>query len=306
MPARSHPPMSRIQHTATSEPRLLHRIWTPEEAFDYCARVTYDHYENFPVASLFLPKHLRKHVTAIYAFARTADDFADEPGYTPAERLDELEKWERQLNECYRGNATHPVFVALRETIQRFDLPAELFQSLLFAFRSDVTVRRYETFGDLLSYCSHSANPVGRLILLLFNYRNESLMSLSDTICTALQLTNFWQDVSVDLQKDRIYIPLEDFSNYGYTEEELRARQFTKEFADLMAFEVERTENLFLHGEPLLSEVGRDLSFELRLTVNGGRRILNKIRKAEYDVLRNRPMLSLIDKSSLLIRSYFS
>lgn len=298
--------MSRIQHTVTSKPHLLQRTWSSAEAFDYCGRITSAHYENFPVASLLLPKHLRKHVTAIYAFARTADDLADEPGYTPAERLDELEKWEGHLDECFRGNASHPIFVALHETVSRFDLPQELFQRLLVAFRSDVTVHRYETFDDLLGYCSHSANPVGRLVLLLFNYRNDSLMSLSDNICTALQLTNFWQDVSVDSVKNRIYIPFEDFVKYGYTERELRSQLFTKEFADLLAFEVERTEDLFLRSEPLLSEVGSDLSSELRRTVNGGRRILDKIRKLNYDVLRNRPTLSIIDKGLLLTRSYLS
>ena len=295
--------MSRFQHIHAPELQLSSGQLSPQEAFRYCERITYNHYENFPVASRFIPKDLRPHMCSIYAFARAADDYADKPGMTPAERVEALNDWELQLHECYRGNASQPVFVALRETIQRFDLPPELFHGLLQAFRMDVVKHRYETFEELLGYCRFSANPVGRLVLLLFNYRNESFMTLSDHICTALQLTNFWQDVSVDLDKDRVYLPLDDLGQFGVSEEDLFARCYSKEFANLLEMEVRRTEDLFIQGEPLLTEVGRDLSFELRLTVSGGRRILEKIRRNNYNVLSQRPALAFFDKVSIVTQS---
>jgi len=283
--------------------RASRRSWTVPQAFQFCEKLTRDHYENFPVASLLVPGDRRRYIYSIYSFARIADDYADEPGLTTAERMDSLTEWEEQLIDAYRGHAHHPVFIALRETVDRFEIPIELFQSLLRAFRSDVTTHRYESFEEVLAYCENSANPVGRLILLLFNYRSDSTLELSDSICTALQLTNFWQDVSVDLQKDRVYIPLDDIREFGYSEEELFQRTFTGAFKDLMCYEVDRTRQLFVEGRPLLAEVGRDLRTELRLTWNGGTRILRKIEEAEYDVLSQRPKLSFTDKASLLISS---
>ena len=249
------------------------------------------------------PREKRPYVYAIYSFARIADDYADEPGLSTAERIDSLVEWEEQLLEAYRGQANHPVFIALREAVERFGIPAELFQALLKAFRSDVTTNRYETFEDVLGYCANSANPVGRLVLLLYNYRSETMMELSDSICTALQLTNFWQDVSVDLKKDRVYIPLEDIREFGYSEEELFQHQHTQAFKDLLCYEVDRTRDMFREGKPLLHEVGKDLGLELRLTWNGGMRILKKIERSDYHVLVNRPTLSLFDKASLLLTS---
>ncbi|HWP83484.1 MAG TPA: squalene synthase HpnC [Bacteroidota bacterium] len=298
--------MTRSHHTAHVESAPTQRVWSPPDAFRYCKRLASSHYENFPVASLLVPKDRRKYVNAIYAFARTADDFADEPGYTPAERIEELNHWEMQLQECYRGEASHPVFVALRETVQRFDIPIELFQGLLHAFRSDVINHRYETFDDVLEYCRFSANPIGRLVLLLFNYRNESLMRLSDHICTGLQLANFWQDVSVDVLKDRLYIPIEDMRRYGVAEEEILAGKASIAFRDMMEMEVERTEEFFVRGEPLLNEVGRDLMMELKLTLAGGRAILKKIGDLDYDVLTKRPTLTLWNKVGLLVRSFLT
>jgi hydroxysqualene synthase len=279
------------------------RSWTVPQAFQYCERLTHDHYENFPVASLLVPKDKRAHIYSIYSFARIADDFADEPGLTTAERMDSLGEWEEHLIDAYRGHAHHPVFIALRETVDRFDMPIELFQNLLRAFRSDVSTHRYEDFEELLAYCENSANPVGRLILLLFNYRSESTLELSDSVCTALQLTNFWQDVSVDLQTDRVYIPQDDIREFGYSEEELFQHALTPAFKDLMCFQIDRTRQIFGDGRQLLTEVGRDLRMELRLTWKGGSRILQKIEEAEYDVLSHRPTLSLFDKASLLISS---
>ena len=283
--------------------RLSRRSWTVPQALQFCEKLARDHYENFPVASILTPREKRPYVYAIYSFARIADDYADEPGLSTAERIDSLVEWEEQLVEAYRGQAHHPVFIALREAVQRFEIPVELFRSLLKAFRSDVTTGRYETFDDVLDYCANSANPVGRLVLLLYNYRSETMMELSDSICTALQLTNFWQDVSVDLKKDRVYIPLEDLREFGYSEEELCQLQHTRAFKDLMCYQVDRTRDLFREGKPLLQEVGKDLRLELRLTWNGGMRILKHIERSDYNVLANRPTLSLFDKASLLISS---
>lgn len=287
----------------TREIEIPQRPWTSAEAFRHCERITREHYENFPVASLLLPKERRKYVCAIYAFARTADDFADEPGLTTAERIESLNSWELQLNECLSGNARHRVFAALAETIDRFQIPPELFRNLLQAFRQDVTTHRYKTFAGVLDYCLNSANPVGRLVLLLFNYRSESLAELSDSICTALQLTNFWQDIRVDAGRDRIYVPAEDMKEFSYTEEELTNMTFNPEFKRLLSFEIERTRDLFLRGKPLLSEVGKDLVFELKLTWNGGMKILEKIERNHYDVFRNRPILTLSNKVGIFFSS---
>jgi squalene synthase HpnC len=250
-----------------------------------------------------VPKEKRPHVYAIYSFARIADDYADEPGLTPAERIDSIAVWEEQLIDAYRGHAHHPVFVALQETVDHFEIPIELFQSLLKAFRSDVTTHRYETFEDVLEYCESSANPIGRLMLLLFNYRSETTMELSDSICTALQLTNFWQDVTVDLKKDRVYIPLDDIREFGYSEEELLGLRCSQAFKDLMCYQVERTEQMFQEGKPLLADVGRDLRMELKMTWKGGMRILRKIEQQDYDVLALRPSLSMLDKTAILFSS---
>jgi squalene synthase HpnC len=285
---------------------IKRKYWSPEDGFRFCETIARSHYENFPVASRFVPKEIRKYVWTIYAFARIADDFADEPGFTLAERMDNLNQWEQYLDECYTGNPTHRVFAALAETVDRFQIPFELFQNLLTAFRADVTVKRYDTFEDLLAYCRNSANPIGRIILLLLNYRGEVMMRLSDSICTALQLTNFWQDVSVDLQKDRIYLPLEELEEFDYSEQDLLNRKVNDHFYSLMAFQVQRTAELFVEGKPLLSMVGKDLSRELKLTWSGGTRILQKIHDQNYDVLTKRPTLTRLEKLELLFRSFLS
>jgi squalene synthase HpnC len=280
------------------------KYWSAEDGFRYCETIARNHYENFPVASSFLPKEIRKYVWTIYAFARIADDYADEPGFTLAERMDNLNQWEQCLDECYNGNPTHRVFAALAETVERFQIPIELFQNLLAAFRADITVKRYETYEDVLAYCRNSANPIGRLVLLLLNYRSETMIQFSDSICTALQLTNFWQDVSVDLQKDRVYLPLEELEEFGYSEQDLVNQKVNNCFCNLMAFQVRRTAELFAQGRPLLNMVGKDLSMELKLTWNGGTRILQKIHEQNYDVLTKRPTLSKLDKLGLLFRSF--
>jgi len=277
-----------------------------KDAFAFCEQMARTHYENFPVGSLLVPKEKRKHVYSIYAFARTADDFADE-GYgtatTPSERLRLLEEWEFQLERCYRGIASHPIFIALAETVRELRLPIQLFRDLLSAFKQDVVKTRYADFDEVLDYCRRSANPVGRLVLLLFGYRDESLHALSDSICTALQLANFWQDVAVDLEKNRVYLPQEDLWQFEYNEDELFAREFNQRYADLLKFQVDRTWQLFAAGKPLPKLVQGRLSFELSLTWHGGTRILELIERNGYDTLSQRPKITKWDKIVLLTRT---
>ncbi|MBI5472377.1 MAG: squalene synthase HpnC [Ignavibacteriae bacterium] len=260
------------------------------------------HYENFPVASFFLPARLRPYVAAIYAYARTADDFADEGRRTQSERLAALDDWHKQLIACNEGEAKNPIFVALAEVIRRKKIPVQLLSDLLSAFKMDVTNTRFATYQDALHYCKHSANPIGRLMLYLFDDVNEGKFELSDNICTALQLANFWQDVAVDTRKGRIYIPLEDMSRFAYTEHELEAGRFDKRFESLMRFETGRTRELFISGKPLLSSAAPELRFELRLTWNGGMRILKEV-ESNPNVFRRRPTLGVLDKFSLIVAS---
>jgi len=282
--------------------QLDERSWTLEEAFDYCDRLASSHYENFPVGSRFIPKKLRPYVHSVYAFARIADDFADEPDYLDNLRLAFLENWENQLLQCVWRKPQHPVFIALKETIERFDLPVALFQDLLMAFKMDVTTKRRERFEDLLTYCRYSANPIGRLILLLFGYPDPELHVLSDAICTGLQLANFWQDVAID-ERDRLYLPLEDMAKFGYREEDLKAHRCNETFRNLMRHEIARTREFFYQGRPLCDRVGRDLRFELHLVWNGGMTILDRIEGADYDVFNRRPTIGLKDKIAVVAKA---
>lgn len=287
-----------------------------EEAFAYCEQMARAHYENFPVGSVLVPKRLRKHVYSIYAFARTADDFADE-GYqtddaptsasatslSTADRLVALDDWQNKLEAACAGKADHPVFIALSATIKELNLPVTLLTDLLSAFKQDVVKTRYANFDEVLDYCTRSANPVGRLILLLFDYRDERLHQLSGHICTALQLANFWQDVSVDIRKDRIYLPQDDMEKFGVSVEDLRESRFNDNYAALLKFQVERTWQLFKRGRPLPEEVSGRLRYELRLTWFGGTRILERIEELGYDTLNRRPTISTSDKLRLLART---
>lgn len=274
----------------------LSRSWSEAEAFDYCSRLTQSHYENFPVGSILIPGPIQPAIHSLYAFMRTADDFADEDRSSgdEAERLTYLKTWEQMLTECARGEARHPVFVALRRTLQQYELPVQWLQDLLHAFTMDVTVRRYETYPDVLTYCRYSANPVGRLILTLFGYRDEELYRLSDSICTALQLANHWQDVAVDLKKDRIYLPQEDMKRFGVNWLS-SSPEGNDEFKRLMAFEVGRTRELFDEGRPLPGRVRGRLRLELRMTWLGGVCVLDKIERVRYDVFNHRPTVTRTD-----------
>ncbi|MGB2957273.1 MAG: squalene synthase HpnC [Bacteroidota bacterium] len=269
------------------------------KAFRHCLEVARRHYENFPVASIFIPWDLRPHVAAIYAFARAADDMADEGTDPPAARLERLDAWERRLDACYRGEPDHPVFVALADTVRRYDISRKPLADLLQAFRMDVTRTRYDRFEDLMEYCRHSANPIGHLVLSLFDKAGERNGELSDLICTALQLTNFWQDVSLDWEKGRLYVPLEDLARFGYTEDDLRHAVADDRFRRLMEFEVSRTREMFRTGKELLSHVGGALRFELLLTYRGGMAVLDAIENQGYAVLSDRPVLSAWDKISI-------
>ncbi|HJQ67962.1 MAG TPA: squalene synthase HpnC [Blastocatellia bacterium] len=294
---------------ALSEPMgaddIVARRWSVEESFEYCEQLARAHYENFPVGSALVPKRLRKHFYSIYAFARTADDFADEgAGLTAEQRLAQLSAWREQLHLAFDGAATHPVFVALRQTRSSFDLPVSLFDDLLSAFSQDVRVRRYESFEQLLDYCRRSANPVGRLILLLFGYTETALHERSDDICTALQLANHWQDVAVDLQKDRVYLPAEDLEKFGVTVDELKAGSIGENFSNLMRFEVERAREFFVRGKPLCGAVGGRLGLELRAVWLGGRRILDRIEANGYDVFTRRPTITFYDKVRILLGAF--
>ena len=280
---------------------------TEAEAYAYCTRLMRAHYENFPVGSFLIPGELRPAVHSLYAFMRTADDFSDEnrkSGDEP-ERMDRLNQWEAMLCDCEAGKADHPIFIALRATLRRYDLPAQWLHDLLHAFKMDVTVRRYATQADLQTYCRNSANPVGRLILTLFGYRDEELYQLSDAVCTGLQLANHWQDLSVDLDKNRIYLPEESSRRFGVTEEDLFRRTATPAFKELLAFEVARARGLFKIGRTLPEKVQGRLRWELRFTWQGGVRILDKIEKADFDVFTQRPVVTKTDWLGIAFRSFF-
>ena len=289
------------------EYRMPPQTPTLVEAQAYCKRLTESHYENFHVASWFLPKRLRPHFESIYAYCRISDDLGDEVE-TPQQALALLDFWEEQLDDCYAGQGDagavrHPVFVALAETIRCCDIPQEPFADLLVAFRQDQTVFRYETRDDLLRYCRYSANPVGRLVLYACGYRDAERFRLSDATCTALQLANFWQDVSVDWKKGRMYLPLEDVRRAGVHTEDIAGGNATPEFRSLMRQEVSWARDLFRDGMPLLALVDKELALDLDLFSRGGLEICSAIEKQDYDVLRARPSISKSRKAALLLRA---
>ncbi|MFO0880826.1 MAG: squalene synthase HpnC [Gemmataceae bacterium] len=269
------------------------------EAWQYCKWLATTHYENFTVASLLLPGRLLRHFHAVYAYCRWADDLGDETG--GGERaLRLLAWWREQLETCYAGKATHPVFVALRDTIRQFGIPRQPFLDLITAFEQDQRVGVYRTYDELVNYCRYSANPVGRLVLYLFESHDEQRGQLADHICTALQLANFWQDVARDVDIQRIYLPAEDRERFGYAEQDLRMKRFTPTFARLMQFEVNRTRDLFFQGYRLVDEVPREVSADVELFIEGGLGILRKIEEAGFNVLDRRPVLSKWEKGRLL------
>jgi len=276
--------------------------WSVEKSYGYCEAYARSHGETFPVASRFVPSELRPHLMALYAFARSADDFADEPEYE-GRRQEALDRWEDHLRSAAHGEATHPVFVALSDTIERRDLPVPALEDLLDAYRMDLEVKRYGSFGALRGYTSKSAEPVGRLILALFGYRQMELVRYADDISTALQLTNFWQDLSADIARDRFYVPAEDLHYFRVSEAELRALRPTDGTRALLRYEVARTRALFEKGRPLLSELDNDLKLELALIWLIGMAILDKIEDADHDVFTRRLTIGKRDKALVLARA---
>jgi squalene synthase HpnC len=276
---------------------------TLEEAQAWCRQLAQTHYENFHVASWFLPKALRPHFQSIYAYCRVSDDLGDEVG-SPEAALALLNLWGQELDACYEGRARHPVFVALAETIKECSIPKEPFADLLKAFRQDQVVSRYETMDEVLGYCRYSANPVGRLVLYASGEANEENFLLSDATCTALQLANFWQDVRSDYsERGRIYIPKKDMDFFHVSEEEIAASNATQAFCDLMRSEVAEARVLFEEGLPLIGKVNRDLAIDLDLFSRGGLEILRAIERRGYDVLSARPAISKSGKLKLLLRA---
>jgi squalene synthase HpnC len=273
-----------------------------EEAQAYCRRLARSHYENFSVATWFLPAKLRQHFYNVYAYCRISDDLGDEVG-NARQSLELLDQWETELNACYEGSPRHPVFVALRETVCRFNIPKHEFSDLLIAFRQDQTVTRFATFNDVLGYCHYSANPVGHLVLYLCGYSDSERQKLSDATCTALQLANFWQDVAVDYGKGRIYLPLEDLRGFGVSEDDIAERRATAQFIELMKFEVERAREWFERGLPLVKKVDHELAVDLELFSRGGQEILNAVERQGFDVLSRRPVISKPRKLWLVARA---
>jgi squalene synthase HpnC len=271
-------------------------------ARSYCTRVARSHYENFTVASVLLPRKLLPHFHAVYAYCRWADDLADETA-GGAESLALLDWWRGELNAAYDGEPRHPVLVALRETARRFGIPRRLFLDLLVAFEQDQRKKSYATFDELLDYCKNSANPVGRLVLHLFECFDEERGRLSDEVCTGLQLANFWQDVARDHSIGRVYLPEEDRRRFGYGEEDLAARRFTPAFRNLMRHEVERTRGYFDRGRALLPRLPRRARIDVTLFVRGGEATLNAIEAVDYDVWVARPTVSKRRKARLLLQS---
>ncbi len=307
--AASHPPTAPLASGWSALPpeyAIPDHAPSEAEAREYCRRLARSHYENFSVASWFLPGQLRQHFFNVYAYCRISDDLGDEVG-DGAASLQLLDQWEAELNACYDGQLTrgprHPVFVALAETVRRFEIPKHEFADLLTAFRQDQSVSRYETFNDLLGYCRYSANPVGHLVLYLCGYRDSERQQLSDCTCTALQLANFWQDVSADFAKGRIYLPLEDLRRFGVSEAVIRDGENTSAFCEMMKFEVERAREWFAQGLPLVARVNRALAIDIELFSRGGQEILNAIERQHYAVLGRRPAISKTRKLALVARA---
>ncbi len=327
----------------TTQPEPPRRDWTGEEARQYCRRLARSRQENFTVGSWLLPGRLLDHIYAIYAYCRTVDDLGDEatrPGvqaatHIPAQtaagddavallatgmamppdapagdeaawRLALLDRWQAELEACYGGRPTHPVMVALAETIAACDLPIQPFLKLIEANRTDQRIHRYPTYPDLLHYCDHSANPVGRLVLHLFGYRDEERGRLADATCTALQLTNFWQDLARDYAKGRIYLPLEDMERFGYKEEELAWGSVTPNFRRLMEFETGRAMALFREGAPLVDTLDGMARLDAALFTRGGMAALEAIRNRGYDVFNRRPRLSRAGKARLFLATWLA
>jgi len=271
----------------------------------YCRRLARRHYENFAVVSYLMPRPLRQHLYNLYAYCRWADDLADEAASPGQNSLRLLGWWEHQLRECYSGRAVHPVFVALTDTVRQFSIPIEPLVDLLVAFRQDQRQNRYETFDQLLVYCRYSANPVGRMVLCLARCHDPERAVRADAVCTGLQLANFLQDVALDWDRGRIYLPRTQLQQFGYDEAMFARREYNEAFRRLMEAAVAEAEGFLRRGLPLVEMMPEELRLDVALFVHGGLAILDKIRQVEYDVWPRRPVLSKIEKLRLMLRCWW-
>jgi squalene synthase HpnC len=287
-----------IDFLASSD--AMTRVWALDESLAYTRWLATHRYENFQVVSFLLPKRLHQDFYNVYAFCRWADDLGDEVGDTQ-ESLRLLAWWRGELNRMYAGEASHPVYVALRATVLRHELPVETFDDLIKAFEQDQTVTRYRTFHDVFEYCRYSANPVGRLVLGLCGYHDAARYALSDATCTALQLANFWQDVTVDWLKDRVYLPTDLLEKHGTSVNAIAQRKFDDRFRAAMKEAVDVARGLFLNGLPLIDQVDRRLAIDLELFSRGGLKVLEKIERQDYNVLAGRPAISKIERVGILL-----
>lgn len=279
----------------------VHRDWAREESLAYTRWLATHHYENFPLVSFLLPKDLHQDFFNVYAFCRWADDLGDEIG-DPQESLRLLGWWRGELQAMYRGEVRHPVFVALEETVERRELPEKPFDDLIRAFEQDQVKARYRNWEEVLAYCECSANPVGRLVLMLAGYRDAQRFRMSDATCTGLQLANFWQDVTVDWAKGRVYLPQDLLARHGASDAQIAARRFTPGFREAMREAVAYARDCFAEGLPLARTLDRRLSLDIELFSRGGMLVLDKIERQDYNVLRERPKITKVEKVWLLLR----
>ncbi len=270
-----------------------------DDCYRYCEQLTRAHHENFPVASRFLPSRLHKHVLAVYAFVRAADDFADEPEYE-GRRQEELDAWDVLLQRSFHGDAQHPIFVALADTAQKFELPITPLADLVAAFHMDLSVRRYATWNDLQHYLRLTAAPIGQLLLYIFGVRSLEQHKYAEELSYALALTNFWQDIAADLERDRVYVPQEDLRHFGVHEDELRAHRESDRLAALVRFQCQRTRAVFQRARPLVDLVDDQLGVEVAMMWHGGHRALAKVEARASRVFGGRARLSTLDKAFVL------
>jgi squalene synthase HpnC len=273
-----------------------------EACYRYCEALCRAKHHNYPIGSMFARSQLRKHIFAVFAFARVADDFADEPAYE-GRRARELDRWEEQLHQAYRGNCEHPVFVALADTVDKFALPITEFTELLSGIRTDLERRRYATFDELLSYTRQAAEPLGRLLLYIGGYRAPELHAYAENLATAIALARLVQDVPSDWERGRVYLPAEDLRHFGVSETDIASRRVSPAVGNLVRFEVARIRALFERARPLIDVVGSDLAVELALAWHGGMRILDKIEHTGKRLFAHRPRLNTADKAIVLARA---
>ncbi|MEO9196105.1 MAG: squalene synthase HpnC [Polyangia bacterium] len=280
-------------------------VFSLEESYAYCERIARGHFDSYALARRFVPEALRPHVWALYAFARSADDFADEPRYE-GRRRELLERWENELERAFHGEADHPIFIALADTVEKRELPITPLRDLLNAYVIDLSVSRYATAAQLERYCGLAAQPMGRLFLHLFGQDDPALQRFSDEICTAMQITKICQDVASDMQRDRVYLPAEDLRHFGVTIEMLHAKTASPELRDLVRYQLSRARSLFERGRPLIERLRRidaQLAFQVALAVHSSEKLLDLIEAADHDVLGRRPRLGAIEKTAVLERA---